>query len=71
MDARTALEHAVEAFGKLVEEKKALEESLKMADLLGEDETEDIAVPKLADLVEKVSVLEGSLMEAVKLGLQH
>jgi len=69
VDARTALEHAVEAFGKLFEEKKALEESLKMADLLGEDETEDIAVPKLADLVQKVSVLEGSLMEAVKLRL--
>ena len=43
-DARTALGQSVEASNKLVEEKKALEESLKRATLPGEDETEDLAI---------------------------
>lgn len=45
----------------------ALEESLKKADLLGEDETDDIVVLWRADLVERVRVLEGSLVDTVKL----
>jgi len=68
VDARTALEQETESSRKLAEEKVALEESLKKADLPGEDETEDIVVLKRAELVERVSVLEGSLVDAVKLG---
>ena len=49
----------------------AFEESLKKADLLGEDETEDIPVLKRAELVEKASMLEGSLVDAVKLGFDR
>jgi len=56
---------------KLVEEKVALEESLKKADLPGEDETEDIAILKHAELVQRVSVLEGSLVDVVKLGFDR
>ncbi|RHN73982.1 hypothetical protein MtrunA17_Chr2g0304611 [Medicago truncatula] len=70
-DARTALEQAAESSRKLVEEKVTLDESLKKADLPGEDETEDTAVLKRADMIEKVSVLERSLVDAVKLGFDR
>ena len=70
-DAQTALEQEAESSGKLVEEKAALEESLKKAYLSGEDETEDIAVLRRADLVEKVSVLEESSVDAVQLGFDR
>jgi len=46
----------------------ALEESLKKADLPVEDETKDTVVLNRADLIERVSVMEGSLVEAVQLG---
>ena len=49
----------------------ALEEPLKKADLPGEDETEDTVVLRRADLVERVRVLEGSLMDVVKLGFDR
>ena len=49
----------------------ALEESLKKTDLHGEDETEDIAVLRRADQVERVSMLEGSLVDVVKLGFDR
>lgn len=62
-NARTTLEQEVESSSKLVEEKKALEESSKGADLPWEDEMEDMAVLKHADLVERVSALEGSLVD--------
>jgi len=44
---------------------------LKRATLPGEDETEDLAVLDRAGLVEKVSVLEGSLVDVVKLGFDR
>lgn len=59
-DARTALEQTAESSRRLDQDKLALEESLKKADLPGEDETDDIAVLRRADLVERVSLLEGS-----------
>ena len=46
----------------------ALEESLKKEDLPREDETEDIAVLTCPELVERISMLEGTLLDAVKLG---
>jgi len=49
----------------------ALEESLKKADLLGEDESEDTVVLKRAELIERVSVLEGSLVDTVQLGFDR
>jgi hypothetical protein len=70
-DARTALEQVTKSSRKMAEEKVALEESLKKADLPGEDETEDIAVLRRAELVERVSMLEGSLVDAVKLGFDR
>ena len=69
-DARTVLEQTDEPSKKLAEEKVALEEFLKKADIPRE-ETEDIAVIRRADLVERVSVLEGSLVDAVKLGFDR
>ena len=71
VDARTALEAATELSRKLAEEKVALKESLKKADLAGEDETEDTVVLKRADLIERVSMLEGNLVEAVQLGFDR
>jgi hypothetical protein len=44
-----------------------LEEALKKADLLGEDEAEDLAVLRLADLVDRIGELEGSLVDVVLL----
>jgi hypothetical protein len=70
-DARTTLEQATESSRKLAEEKVTLEESLKKADFPGEDETEDIAVLRRAVLVERVRVLEGSLVDTVKLGFDR
>jgi len=71
VDARAAFEQATESSQKLAEERAALEESLKKPDFLVEEETEDIVVLRRADLVERVSVLEGSLVNAVKLGFDH
>lgn len=59
-DARTALEQTAESSRRLDQDKVALEESLKKANLPGEDETDDIDVLRRADLVERVSLLEGS-----------
>jgi len=71
VDARTTLDQAVKASHKLAEEKKALEESLKREDLPGEDEMEDIAVLNRFGLVERISVLEGSFVDVVKLGFDR
>ena len=70
-NARMAQKQAAKAFSKLAEEKKALEEFLKRVDLHGEDETEDKAVLNHVGLVERVSVLEGSLVDAVKLSFDR
>jgi vacuolar-type H+-ATPase subunit I/STV1 len=70
-EARTALEQAVDSSRKLAEEKVSLEEALKKADLPGEDEGEDLAVLRRADLVDRVGELEGSLVDAVKLGFDR
>jgi uncharacterized phage infection (PIP) family protein YhgE len=70
-EARTALEQAADSSSKLVEEKVALEEALKKADLPGEHEAEDTIVLRRADMPERVSVLEGSLVDAVKLGFDR
>ena len=67
-DARTTLEQAAESSRKLAEEKVTLEESLKKEDLPEEEKMEDTAVPRHADFVERVSMLEGSLVDVVKLG---
>jgi hypothetical protein len=48
-----------------------LEEALKKADLPGEDEAEDLAVLRRAGLVDRIGELEGSLVDAVKLGFDR
>lgn len=61
-----------ESSRKLAEERLALEESLKKADFHGEEETEDVAtLIRRADMVERVSVLEGGLVDAVKLSFDR
>jgi hypothetical protein len=65
--AQTALEQATDSSRRLAEEKASLEEALKKADLLGEDEAEDLAVLRCAGLVDRIGELEGSLVDAVKL----
>jgi len=70
-EARTAFEQAADSSRKLAEEKVTLEEALKKADLPGEDEAEDTIVLRRADLLERVSVQEGSLVDAVKLGFDR
>jgi hypothetical protein len=67
-EAQASLEQATLSSRKLVEEKVSLEEALKKADLPGEDEAEDLAVLRRAGLVDKIGELEGSLVDAVKLG---
>jgi len=67
----TLIEAATEISRKLAEEKAALEESLKKAELPGEDETGDTVVLNRADLIKRVSVLEGSLVDAVQLGFDR
>jgi len=62
-EARAALGQATDSSRKLAEEKASLEESLKKADLPGEDETEDMVVLRHADLVDRIGELEGSLVE--------
>jgi hypothetical protein len=49
----------------------SLEEALKKADLPGEDEAEDLAVLRRADLVDRIGELEGSLVDAVRLGFDR
>jgi hypothetical protein len=49
----------------------SLEEALKKADLPGEDEAEDLAVLRRADLVNRIGELEGSLVDAVRLGFDR
>jgi hypothetical protein len=44
---------------------------LKKADLPGPDEPEDLAALRRADIVDRVSELEGSLLEAVVLGFSR
>jgi hypothetical protein len=61
--AQTALEQATLSSRKLAEEKVSLEEALKKADLPGEDEAEN--------LVDRIGELEGSLVDAVKLGFDR
>jgi chromosome segregation ATPase len=63
--AQTALEQATDSSQKLAEEMASLEEALKKADLLGEDEAEDLAVLRHAGLVDRIGELEGSLVDAV------
>ena len=46
----------------------SLEEALKKADLPREDEAEDTDVLRRADLVDMIGELEGTLVDAVKLG---
>ena len=70
-EARTALEQAADSSRKLAEEKVSLEEDLKKADLPREDEAEDMAVLRRADLVDKIGELEGSLVDAIKLGFDR
>jgi hypothetical protein len=70
-EARTALEQATDSSQKLAEEKVSLEEDLKKADLPGEDGAEDLAVLRRANLVDKIGELEGSLVDAVKLGFDR
>jgi len=70
-EVRTALDQAVDSSKRLAEEKVALEEALKKEDLPGEDEVEDTAVLRRADLVDRVGVLEGSLVDAVKHGFDR
>lgn len=60
-----------ESSRKLAEESLALEESPKKVDFHGEEETEDVATLRRADLVERVSVLEGSLVDAVNLSFDR
>jgi len=66
-EARAALGQAADSSWKLAEEKPSLEESLKKAELPGEDEAEDTAVLRRTDLVDRIGELEGSLVEAVQL----
>jgi hypothetical protein len=56
---------------KLAEEKVSLEEALQKADLPGENEAEDLAVLRRAGLVDRIGELEGSLVDAVKLGFDR
>jgi hypothetical protein len=42
-----------------------------MTDLPGEDEAEDLAVLRHAGLVDRIGELEGSLVDAVKLGFDR
>jgi hypothetical protein len=69
--AQTALEQATDSSRKLAEEKESLEEALKKADLPGEDEAEDLVVLRCAGLVDRIGELEGSLVDAVKLGFDR
>jgi hypothetical protein len=69
--ARIVLNQATDSSRKLAEEKVSLEEALKKADLLGEDEAEDTAVLMRADLMDRIGELEGSLVDAVKLGFDR
>jgi hypothetical protein len=46
-----------------------LEEALIRADLPGEDEVEDLAVLRRADLMDRIGELEGSLVDASSLAL--
>jgi hypothetical protein len=71
VEAHTAQEQATDSSRKLAEEKMSLEEALKKADLPGEDEVEDLAVLRRADLVDKIGELEGSLVDTVKLGFDR
>jgi hypothetical protein len=67
-EAQGALGQAAESSRRLAEEKATLEEALRKADLPGEDEGEDLAVLRRAGLVDRIGELEGSLVDAVKLG---
>ena len=51
VEAWAALEQAADSSRKLAKEKVSLEEALKKEDLPGEDEVEDTAVLRRADLV--------------------
>jgi len=64
---RASLGQAADFCRKLAEEKASLEEALKKADLHGEDDAEDTAGLRRADLVDKNGELEGSLVEVVHL----
>jgi len=70
-EAQTALEQAANSSRKLAEEKVSLEEALKKADLPREDEAEDTVVMRRVDLVDRIGELEGSLVDAVKLGFDR
>jgi chromosome segregation ATPase len=70
-EARIALEQTADSSRKLAEEKVSLEEALKKADFPREDEEEDTAVLKRAGLVDRIGELEGSLLDAVKLGFDR
>jgi hypothetical protein len=48
-----------------------LEEALKKADLPGEDEAEDTTALRSAGLLDRIGELEGSLLDAVKLGFDR
>jgi len=68
VEAWAALEQAADSSRKLAKEKVSLEEALKKADLPREDEAEDTDVLRRADLVDMIGELEGTLVDAVKLG---
>ena len=70
-EAQTALEQAADSSRKLAEEKVSLEEALRKANLPGEDEAEDTVVLRRADLVDRIGELEGSLVDAEKLGFDR
>jgi len=70
-EVRASLGQAADSSWKLAEEKASLEEDLKKADLLGEEETRDTICLRRADLVDKVCELEGSLVEAIQLGFDR
>jgi len=71
VEARTGLRQATDSSQKLAEEKASLEEALKKADLPGNDEAEDTAILRQADLVDRIGELEESLVEAVQLGFDR
>ena len=71
MEACAALGQATDSSRKLAEEKASLEETLKKADLSGEEEAEDTVGLRRSDLVDRIDELEGSLVEDVQLGFDY
>ena len=70
-EVRASLGQAAYSSRKLAEEKASLEEVLKKADLPGEDKVEDTGCLRRADLLDRISELEGSFVEAFQLGFDR